>query len=308
LYLKTYYSLTQTNKETTMDQPFTEEIHKAFELYKKDKGFSSYYKMCEALEIQRATFSNWKKGRSVTITSFLWERLEPELQPYIYQVQNKNGLTIEEEAMNIINSFGDDIGYSVIHMANELVIRRKQDFTMPKNLKSLSGNNKTNFNKILQAVSELIADNPKEATTYTPLTFPPVQKVAAGNGIDVLPEFMGRQDMAIIEVSGESMEPKYFDGQELVMQRFFPSLQMGDKYMPHDIMQSTIPEGSIIAYELNGLGLAIKKVSYNIKANGSWHFELHALNKEWAKVNDFPKVIRMKDDFFIIGKIIGVHK
>lgn len=290
-----------------MDQPFTEEIEKAFELYKKDKGFTSLRKMCEQLGIEAATYNNWVKRRSVTISSFLWDKIQPELQKYIYQVKHKDGLSVEEEGLKIINSF-NDAGYAVIEMANELALRRKQDFNMPENLKSLQGTKKRTFDTILKCLSEFVEDQPKEETTYTPLTFPEVQKVAAGNGIDALPEFMGRQDMAVLEISGESMEPKFFDGQEVVMQKFFPALQMGNEYVPLDIIRGSIPENSLIAFELNGSGLSVKQVRYKEKKNGSWHLELHALNNEWAKINDFPRVIRMKDEFFIYGKIIGAHK
>lgn len=134
------------------------------------------------------------------------------------------------------------------------------------------------------------------------------QKVAAGNGIEILEErYNKRPDMHIMDVHGESMMPTYLDGQQLIAQLFQERIVFGQEHLPVEIVKNMIPEDSVIIYDLNDGGLAMKRVKYK-KNKNSWYFILHADNEDWSEYNKFPKIIRKKDDFVIYGKVIGVSK
>lgn len=130
------------------------------------------------------------------------------------------------------------------------------------------------------------------------------QKVSAGNGVELLPErHPVRPDFHYMDVHGESMEPTYRDGQKILIHRFEPRVVFGENDIPIEDVMSLIKEDSVIIYDLNDSGPAMKRVKYQMNED-NWYFILHSDNADWAEVNDFPRVIRKADDFAIYGIVL----
>lgn len=68
-----------------------------------------------------------------------------------------------------------------------------------------------------------------------------------------------------------------------------------------------IPEDSIIVYERNGDGRAMKRVKYQDGKN-TWYLKLTADNEKWAKENKFNRIVKKGEDFKIIGIVLGKLK
>jgi hypothetical protein len=86
-----------------MNITVTAKILKAFELYKNTNDIPSDYELCAKLELSRATYSGWKSGRSKTVRSAIWDRIEPKLRPFI-EVAEVEDLVTDDRAFEQMKS------------------------------------------------------------------------------------------------------------------------------------------------------------------------------------------------------------
>ena len=69
-------------------------------------------------------------------------------------------------------------------------------------------------------------------------------------------------------------------------------------------LRTVIRDGSVVLVDLNGAGRMIKRIQY-FEENGTWTIFLIADNDDWAKENDYPRVIIREDDLIIYGEIVA---
>ena len=267
------------------DISITPLILRAFELLKSNKGFRSERAMCRYLNIPVTTFGNWKHKRALTINGDIAEEILPTLKPYIEQAESE---------------------------------QLKEGFERPFEYKVIMGvtdpNIKIKLNKLYSEFTKGVSDLITEAQTIRELTqehqpiinFPYLsQEVSAGNGLIPSEEKFGeRPDMDILTVSGESMQPAFNNGDKVIVHTFQERVKFGEDHLPLDIVKSLIPEDTVIIYNRNDTGLAMKRVKYQEKKS-AWYFKLTADNTEWAKETGFNSIIKKSDDFEIFGKVIG---
>jgi hypothetical protein len=94
------------------------------------------------------------------------------------------------------------------------------------------------------------------------------------------------------------------NGDKVIVHTFQERVKFGEDHLPLDIVKSLIPEDTVIIYNRNDTGLAMKRVKYQEKKS-AWYFKLTADNTEWAKETGFNSIIKKSDDFEIFGKVIG---
>jgi len=263
-------------------------ILRAFEIYKKAKNHRSERAMCRDFEISVATYGNWKHRRSDTIDINIWRnKIEPKLKSYIERAVD------EQQYSSDRNPFSYQVTIGVYDDETKLKL---------KNL----------FEQVSKNLAELVSFNHVEQPiTPSPIEFSYVDienRVSAGNGLIPSEEKYGhRPDMDILTVDGESMSPTFIPGEKIIVHTFQERLTFGDEHLPMDIVKSLIPEDTVIIYNRNDSGLAMKRVKYE-QGKGTWYFKLIADNEEWSKENKFVEIIKKTDDFEIFGKVIGKMK
>jgi hypothetical protein len=134
----------------------------------------------------------------------------------------------------------------------------------------------------------------------------PYLKVSAGGGLINEPierAYQERSDIDRIGVDGESMEPTFKNGSSVLVHRLTQPVIFGEDYLPEKVVKAIIPDHSVIVYDLNDSGLAMKRIHYKEYKTG-WLLVLHSDNKEWGKLNGFPRVLKKGDDLRIYGKVL----
>lgn len=285
-----------------MDKEFTDIIEVAFSFYKKNNNISSDYKMCADLDISRSTFANWKKGRSLTIRSELWEKIEPVLKPYIKEAEQEKIKELSDKPGAIHNcvKWSAQISEGI----------NKEDYKKTKNIldavadyNTHSANKDYEIFKLKQEIEDLKKDD-KPLINFPHIT----EKVSAGNGVyDDFEPYGNRPDLALMDVKGESMQPNFNDGEKVVVHLYQTPVVFGNEFLPMSMVKAMIPEDSIIVYERNGDGRAMKQVKYDDGKN-TWYLKLTALNTDWAREIKFKRIVKKGEDFKIIGVVLGKLK
>lgn len=273
-------------KGNEMDKEVDSQLLRAFELCKKDNDLPSDYALAAHLGINRPSLSRWKSGKTNIIRHNQWKEIEPILKKYIDQ------------------AFSDEVADS---FARPFEYKVTIGVTDPK-IKSKLSRIYNEFSKGISELAGMTQDSINEAEKQI-IDFPYLtHKVSAGNGlIPDMVKYDDRPDMDILTVQGESMEPTYKEGEKIIVHVFQEPVRFGEHFLPIEIIKTLIPEGTVIVYDRNESGIAMKRVKYGT-GKSTWHFKLTADNEEWAKVEKFNRVIRKGDDFVIYGKVLGKLK
>jgi hypothetical protein len=282
------------------NKEITPAILKAFEIFKIKKGFKSDRAMCLHFTVPVTTYGNWKHLRSDTIDSEWWKVIGPELEECIKEAEQEI-LKDEIENGELLGSYEK---YTVTISANS----RKELNLVKKIIDSVAELSHISSDKGLDNIQEEEQEptiNFEVAESSIPYM---LQQVSAGNGVEVLDErYHNKQDMQILEVTGESMQPTYEDGERVVVHLFQERVTFGDEHIPIEFVKNIVPEDSIILYNRNDEGLAMKRVKYE-KRQEAWYFKLTADNTDWARQNKFKRIVKKTDSFVIFGKVIGKEK
>lgn len=281
-----------------MDKIIDEILIRALDIYKEKNDLPSNYALANYLEVTQGALSRWYNGKSKTIKYSTWKGLLPQLQPYI---------DAAEKELSLDFPLPQELGPQLIF---EFHVKMKVFNESQKiRLKNLYDSLTANIEDVVEAVEPQQEKQEPIKFEVAESALPYIrQKISAGNGCEILDErYSQRPDMHFMDISGESMQPTYRDGQKVICQLFQERIVFGDDFLPLDIIKNIIPEDSIIVYELNGMGLSMKRAKYK-KNKNSWSFILDADNEQWAQENDYPRFIRKGDDFVIYGKVVGVGK
>jgi len=265
-----------------MDKVIDSVLLKALDIYKESNEIPSNYSLANYLNVSQGTISRWYSGKSQTIKFSAWKDLEPILRPYLEQAIDEQQFTQELEPFTY-----------------QLNIAAYEDSKKLKLKKMVS-----DFEKGLNELMSEVQEEPQPVIDFPYLS----QEVSAGNGLIPSEEKYGeRPDMDILTVSGESMQPKFMNGEKIIVHTFQERVQFGEHHLPMDIVKSLIPEDTVIIYDRNNTGLAMKRVKYQ-QGKDTWYFKLTADNTEWAKETKFNRIIKKTDDFVIYGKVVGKVK
>lgn len=270
-----------------MDKDIDNVILRALDLYKFANDIPSNYSLANYLNVSQGTLSRWYNGKSKTIKYNVWKMLRPQLEDYIQQAERE----IQEQEPEY-------------HEA-------KMTFSHSSEIKVYNESQRIRLNNLYEAIENNLGDiidasKPTDYEDRPVLNYPHLpQKVAAGNGVhdDFIP-YGNRPDLALFDVEGESMSPLYKNKEKVVVHLYQEPVVFGNEFLPMNMVMALIPEDSIIVYERNGEGRAMKRVKYN-EGKNTWHFKLTAENEEWAKETKFKRIIRKVDDFKIIGTVLG---
>ena len=296
----------------------TPELVEAMRMLKADNDWSDY-RLAQELKTTPTSIFRWMNYKASYIKRKNADILLPLVKDYLEEInKRKEGQgpvklpqsledVIEKiralheydpKLLNNIAGFLDSTLEFVLKVAPPLENRRKN----PAKIK---------IKKLSKKAIALKQEN--EDNFYTPIDQPNDIEAAAGMGCIydyeyAVPSMSKRNDIDVINVIGNSMEPYIKEGSRVVVQRFAQPVDFGELYLPEESVKSLVPEGSIVIYNLNDSGLAIKKVRYvtHEKDGGpEWSLYLEAVNPEWAQANGFPKRITMQDRLVIYGKMIG---
>ncbi|NRA94154.1 MAG: S24/S26 family peptidase [Psychroserpens sp.] len=271
-----------------MDKTVDSVILRALDILKDSHDMSSNYQLAQYLDINQSTLSRWYSGKAKTIRYDLWKRkLRPQLEDYIQQAERE----IQQETPEY-------------HEA-------KMTFSHNAEIKVYNESQRIRLNNLYEAIENNLGDiidasKPADHEDKPVLNYPHLpQKVAAGNGVhdDFIP-YGNRPDLALFDVEGDSMSPLYKDKEKVVVHLYQQPVVFGNEFLPMNMVMALIPEDSIIVYERNGEGRAMKRVKYN-EGKNTWHFKLTADNEDWAKETNFKRIVRKGDDFKIIGTVLG---
>ena len=307
-----------------MDQPITPELIEAINIYETQNDVTDY-RLSQILKTTPASVSRWKNFKSDYIKSEYALLLMPLIQDIyddlmIKKEQNANTElplslknfivkleTLKNKDPQLLNNYCSmleaTLGFA------QAAIPEQTGHTIPTPAKLA-------IKKLGVKASKAKVKMVKEELYYEPIFKPEEIKAAAGNGCFYdyeysVPAMGERKDIDVVGVVGNSMEPFIRQDSRVIIQRFMESLDFADLFIPEQAVKSLVPDGSIIIYNLNDSGLAIKKVRYETHREGEkseWSLYLEALNSTWAKENGFPRRITMQDRLVIFGKMIGQAK
>lgn len=122
----------------------------AFELIKKDKGFTTQAELANYLEVSTTRMSAWYNNPGVSIQKKLREKIEPKILKYYDDSVAGNPETIAE-----LKRFEheDDDSFIIASLASELAEMRK---FVPAKFLTLSEDKKKSVQKLIKGLAELI--------------------------------------------------------------------------------------------------------------------------------------------------------
>lgn len=265
-----------------MDKVIDSVLLRALDIYKESNEIPSNYSLANYLNISQGTISRWYSGKSKMIKFSAWKEIEPILRPYLERAINERQFTQELEPFTY-----------------QLTVGAYDDMKKLKLNKLIS-----EFEKGLNELVSDLQEEPQPVIDFPYLS----QEVSAGNGLIPSDEKYGeRPDLDILTVSGESMEPEFKSGDKVIVHTFQERVTFGEHHLPINIIKSLIPEDTVIIYNRNDTGLAMKRVKYEAGKN-TWYFKLTADNTDWAKETKFNQIVKKTDDFVIFGKVVGKVK
>jgi len=303
-------------KMTIKKVKITPELVEALRMLKADKNWTDY-RLSKEVNTTPTSVFRWMNYKASHIGNATVPLLMPILQPYLDKVMKKK----KAKGPKIIPHYIKNVCSRLEALADRDPDQLKAfcdmlegniayaESTMDKVYSDKSKPAKIKLKKLSKKESKL----KQEENFYTPLDEMETIEAAAGTGciydyeysVANLPK---RNDFDVINVNGNSMEPYIKEGSRIVVQRFSEPIDFGELYLPEESVKELVPDGSIVIYNLNDSGLAIKKVRYESHERDGgpeWSLYLDALNDEWAGEHDFPKRITMQDRLLIYGKMIG---
>jgi len=305
-----------------MDQPVTSELIEAINIYKERHGISDY-KFSQLVNTTPTSFSRWMKFQTEYIKSKYASILMPMIQDIYDELlekkKNQEPVVVPTYLKNVIQKL-ETLKNKDPQLLKSFCTMLDASFSFAQNaIPEKTGDSILELAKLpikklsLEARKEK-SKKVKEELYYQPLRYEKEEvKVAAGNGCIYdyeysVPSIGNRKDINVVKVEGESMAPFVEHGSRVVIQRFMEPLSFAELYLPLKAAKTLIPNGSIVIYNLNESGLAIKKVryeSYGEDKTPQWSLFLEALNDSWGRENNFPRRITMKDHLLIYGKMVG---
>ena len=298
----------------------TPELLQAIEMLRKDRDWTET-KLASVLKTNATTIYRWRTYQAETINKKTAKILMPLVQPFLDEILAEK----EREGANTIPQSIEDI-YEKLKLLKDADPKALKSFCdlldaslkfagifLLDNKKKKVKEKKPAKIKIKKLTKKALAERLPHDNFYTSLDEMEEIEAAAGTGCYYdyeysVPVMADRRDIDVINVVGNSMEPYIREGTRIIVQRFADPIDFEELYLPLDSVKTLVPDGSVVIYNLNDSGLAIKRVRYQIHEYGQgpeWSLYLDALNGEWAEENGFPKRITMQDRLLIYGKMIG---
>jgi hypothetical protein len=284
-----------------MDKIVDSVLLRAFDICKEINDLPSDYALALHLEINRPSLSRWRSGATKIIRHAQYKVIEPKIRECIAQAEKERLKELENNpgAIHKCTKWSTQVSGDE---NSEEYKKAKTILDAVAKYNTFSANKDHEIFKLKQEIAELKKVKQEEPV----INFPHLpQKVSAGNGVqDDIHLYGKRPDIVILDVDGESMAPDYLDGEQVVAHFYHTPFVFGKDFLPLEFVRILIPENSIIVYERNGDGRAMKQVKYE-EGKRTWYLKLTALNTDWAKETRFNRIVRRNEDFKILGIVLG---
>jgi len=133
-----------------MDKNIDYGLLRAFEDLKKDKGFSTDYKLCKYLDIPQAMFSNWLRKPQSVMREKVWNRIKEKVEPYLSD--EVAPVQPNPKIIKVLNKYAsiEDTKFILAALANEVVDLEERCELVPDEYFNLNKESLEGLNTIIK--------------------------------------------------------------------------------------------------------------------------------------------------------------